>query len=100
MSATAVIGTQWGDEGKGKIVDLLAADADMIVRYQATTRGTRLCRRRGRSQPGAGWRPPSRQGLRDGSGMVIDPDVPSAIDALKVCAIWRRRLAARPSRRT
>ena len=33
MPATAVIGTQWGDEGKGKIVDLLAADADMIVRY-------------------------------------------------------------------
>jgi adenylosuccinate synthase len=33
MGATAVIGTQWGDEGKGKIVDLLAADADLIVRF-------------------------------------------------------------------
>jgi adenylosuccinate synthase len=29
-----VIGTQWGDEGKGKIVDLLAADADAVVRFQ------------------------------------------------------------------
>ncbi|MBN1212339.1 MAG: adenylosuccinate synthetase, partial [candidate division Zixibacteria bacterium] len=30
----AVIGCQWGDEGKGKIVDLLAADADIIARFQ------------------------------------------------------------------
>ncbi|MCD6239055.1 MAG: adenylosuccinate synthetase [Thermotogae bacterium] len=30
----AVIGTQWGDEGKGKIVDLLSEDADYVVRFQ------------------------------------------------------------------
>jgi adenylosuccinate synthase len=29
-----VVGCQWGDEGKGKIVDLLAADADIIARFQ------------------------------------------------------------------
>jgi adenylosuccinate synthase len=34
MSVLVVVGTQWGDEGKGKIVDLLARDADMVVRYQ------------------------------------------------------------------
>src|SRR5579875_155520 len=34
MKTVAVIGTQWGDEGKGKIVDLLAADADVVVRFQ------------------------------------------------------------------
>ena len=34
MKTIAVVGTQWGDEGKGKIVDLLAADADVIVRFQ------------------------------------------------------------------
>ncbi len=34
MSATIIVGTQWGDEGKGKIVDLLAPDYDYIVRYQ------------------------------------------------------------------
>jgi adenylosuccinate synthase len=34
MAVLAVVGTQWGDEGKGKIVDLLARDADMVVRYQ------------------------------------------------------------------
>jgi len=31
---TAVIGTQWGDEGKGKIVDYIAKDHDIIVRCQ------------------------------------------------------------------
>ena len=34
MSNLIVIGTQWGDEGKGKIVDLLSAEADTIVRFQ------------------------------------------------------------------
>ncbi len=29
-----IIGTQWGDEGKGKIVDLLTHDAQVVVRYQ------------------------------------------------------------------
>jgi len=34
MSNVAVIGAQWGDEGKGKIVDLFALDADIVVRFQ------------------------------------------------------------------
>src|SRR5574342_925851 len=34
MSNLVVIGAQWGDEGKGKIVDILAKDADVVVRYQ------------------------------------------------------------------
>jgi len=34
MNLITVIGTQWGDEGKGKIVDLLAEKADCIVRFQ------------------------------------------------------------------
>jgi len=34
MPATIVIGAQWGDEGKGKIANLLAQHADVIVRYQ------------------------------------------------------------------
>ncbi|MEE3422810.1 MAG: adenylosuccinate synthase [Succinimonas sp.] len=32
--SVVVLGTQWGDEGKGKIVDLLTAEADYVVRYQ------------------------------------------------------------------
>jgi adenylosuccinate synthase len=34
VANVVVIGTQWGDEGKGKIVDLLAEFADMVVRFQ------------------------------------------------------------------
>jgi adenylosuccinate synthase len=34
MPATVVIGAQWGDEGKGKVVDLLAERSDVVARYQ------------------------------------------------------------------
>ena len=34
MKNTVVIGAQWGDEGKAKITDLLAQNADLIIRYQ------------------------------------------------------------------
>ncbi len=34
MPATVVVGTQWGDEGKGKLTDLLAKDMHLVVRYQ------------------------------------------------------------------
>ncbi|GAA1686087.1 adenylosuccinate synthase [Glycomyces endophyticus] len=34
MPAIAVVGTQWGDEGKGKVTDLLGAEMDFVVRYQ------------------------------------------------------------------
>ena len=34
MANVAVIGAQWGDEGKGKVVDWLASRADMVVRFQ------------------------------------------------------------------
>jgi adenylosuccinate synthase len=34
MSSTVIVGAQWGDEGKGKVTDLLAERADMVVRFQ------------------------------------------------------------------
>ena len=34
MPATVIVGAQWGDEGKGKIVDLLAQSSDFVCRYQ------------------------------------------------------------------
>lgn len=34
MAVTVVIGSQWGDEGKGKIVDLLSRETDIVARYQ------------------------------------------------------------------
>jgi adenylosuccinate synthase len=34
MTATVLVGSQWGDEGKGKVIDILAAETDVVVRYQ------------------------------------------------------------------
>jgi len=34
MSVSILVGSQWGDEGKGKIVDILSTDYDVVVRYQ------------------------------------------------------------------
>src|SRR5262245_55893981 len=33
MTVIAVVGAQWGDEGKGKVVDLVASEADVVARY-------------------------------------------------------------------
>ncbi len=33
MPLNILVGTQWGDEGKGRIVDLLSAQSDYVVRY-------------------------------------------------------------------
>ena len=42
----AVVGANWGDEGKGKITDMLAKEADIVVRFQgganADRKSTRL----------------------------------------------------------
>jgi adenylosuccinate synthase len=37
MTNVAVVGAQWGDEGKGKIVDWLSERAEVVVRFQAVT---------------------------------------------------------------
>lgn len=34
MTVTAVVGAQWGDEGKGRIIDYLAQEADVVIRFQ------------------------------------------------------------------
>ena len=34
MKNVVVVGSQWGDEGKGKIVDWLSSEADIVVRFQ------------------------------------------------------------------
>ena len=34
MPVDILVGTQWGDEGKGKLIDVLTRDVDMVVRFQ------------------------------------------------------------------
>ena len=44
MSNTlVVVGAQWGDEGKGKITDFYAGDADVVVRHQGGNNAGILC---------------------------------------------------------
>ncbi len=78
MGATAVIGTQWGDEGKGKIVDLLAADADMIVRYHGGNNAGHTLVVAGEKTilnlVPAGVLHPGKVCVM-GPGMVVDPEV-------------------------
>ena len=33
-NVTAIVGVQWGDEGKGRVVDYLAKDAELVIRFQ------------------------------------------------------------------
>jgi adenylosuccinate synthase len=49
VSATSVIGLQWGDEAKGKIVDLLAPEHDIVVRYQGGNNAGHTVRFNGRT---------------------------------------------------
>lgn len=37
MATTVVVGTQWGDEGKGKITDFLAQQSDVVARFKEAT---------------------------------------------------------------
>ena len=41
MKNVVVVGSQWGDEGKGKIVDWLSSEADIIVRFQGGHKNTK-----------------------------------------------------------
>ncbi|HUY18199.1 MAG TPA: adenylosuccinate synthase [Candidatus Binataceae bacterium] len=76
MQTVAVIGTQWGDEGKGKIVDLLAADTDLVVRFQGGNNAAHTLVVNGekfilRMIPAGALHPGKVCVI--GNGMVIDP---------------------------
>jgi adenylosuccinate synthase len=76
MTVVAVIGAQWGDEGKGKIVDELAMNADYVVRYQGgSNAGHRVVHEKGefafRLVPSGILYPNTTCII--GNGMVVDP---------------------------
>lgn len=76
MASIAVVGTQWGDEGKGKIVDLLAERADIVARYQGGPNAGHTVVIKGKryilhSIPSGILSPGKRCII--GGGMVIDP---------------------------
>jgi adenylosuccinate synthase len=75
MANVAVIGAQWGDEGKGKVVDWLSNRADVVVRFQAaTTRATPWWWRDGlQAVVAALGRACRAKRSVIGSGVVVDP---------------------------
>jgi len=78
MTALAVVGAQWGDEGKGKVVDLLADRADLVVRFQGGNNAGHTLVVAGRRTvfhliPSGILRPEVLCVM--GQGMVIDPRV-------------------------
>ncbi len=77
MPATIIVGTQWGDEGKGKIIDLLAREATWTVRYQGGANAGHTVKRGDESfslhlLPSGAVRQNVTCGLA--WGMVIDPE--------------------------
>jgi adenylosuccinate synthase len=77
MPAYAVIGGQWGDEGKGKVIDYLAGQSDCVVRYAGgNNAGHTVVNDQGEFQlhlvpSGICW--PGVSGII-GNGVVVDPD--------------------------
>ena len=78
MPAYAVIGGQWGDEGKGKVIDYLAGNVDCVVRYAGgNNAGHTVVNDKGEFKlhlvpSGICW--PNVRGII-GNGVVVDPDV-------------------------
>lgn len=87
MPGVVIVGAQWGDEGKGKITDLLAADAAMIVRFQGGNNAGHTIVREGREYkfhliPSGILH--SAKACVIGNGVVVDPRVLlGEIDELK-----------------
>jgi adenylosuccinate synthase len=78
MPATVLVGTQWGDEGKGKITDYFAERADVVVRFHGGNNAGHTIVANGRTYKfhvmpsGLLW--PGKQAFI-GNGVVIDPAV-------------------------
>jgi adenylosuccinate synthase len=86
MSVIAVVGAQWGDEGKGRVVDYLAQDADLVIRYGGgNNAGHTVVNPHGHFKlhliPSGIFYPTTRNLL--GNGVVINPPaLVSELDAL------------------
>lgn len=77
MPVTAVVGTQYGDEGKGRIIDFLAGKADLVIRFQGgNNAGHTVVNDKGRFQlhliPSGIFNPKSTNLI--GTGVVVNPD--------------------------
>jgi adenylosuccinate synthase len=96
MSVIAVVGAQWGDEGKGRVVDYLAHDADLVIRYAGgNNAGHTVMNPQGHFKlhliPSGIFYPATRNLL--GNGVVINPPALVAeLDALGAAGIGCQNL--------
>jgi len=91
MPGIVIVGAQWGDEGKGKVVDLLAEQADAVVRFQGGNNAGHTIIRDGETFKfhliPSGILYPGKKCVI-GNGVVIDPKVlTSELDGLKARGI-------------
>ncbi len=96
MANVVVIGAQWGDEGKGKVTDLLSRSADVVVRYQGGVNAGHTVVVQGQTFKlhliPSGILYPDTQCII-GSGTVIDPQVLiNELDQLKALGISTKNL--------
>src|ERR1041385_9080094 len=87
MAGIVIVGAQWGDEGKGKVTDLLAEQADLVIRFQGGNNAGHTIVRDGVTWkfhliPSGILYPGKKCAI--GNGVVIDPAVLTAeIDGLR-----------------
>ncbi len=91
MPGIVIVGAQWGDEGKGKVVDLLAERADMVIRFQGGNNAGHTIVRDGEAWKfhliPSGILYPGKSCVI-GNGVVVDPRVlTEEIEALRARAI-------------
>lgn len=96
MPGTAILGAQWGDEGKGKITHLLAAESDVVVRYSGGPNAGHTVVHKGETfklhQIPSGVLYPTVRCLM-GNGMVIDPaELIAEMDTLQAAGVDLSRL--------
>ena len=91
MPGTVIVGAQWGDEGKGKVIDLLAERADVVIRFQGGNNAGHTILHNGETWKfhliPSGILYPGRTCVI-GNGVVVDPAVLTAeIDDLPLRGI-------------
>ena len=102
MPGIVIVGAQWGDEGKGKVVDLLAERADAVVRFQGGNNAGHTIVRDGETWKfhliPSGILYPGKLCII-GNGTVVDPRVlTEEIDGLKARGVDTSGLRVRPTR--
>ncbi len=91
MTVTAVVGAQWGDEGKGRIIDYLAQEADVVIRFQGgDNAGHTVINEYGKHAlhliPSGIFNPRTQNII--GSGCVVNPQsLLKEMDELKAAAV-------------